>query len=80
MDPAAAEPDTVNQTITTGPAVAPGTGVANATPGLGSGSVLGSAADGAGLGITEFDARLQLLIPTSTPTDDYVGLFNFTVV
>ncbi len=72
--------NTANQTITTGPAVAPGTGVANATPGLGSGSVLGSAAAGAGLGISEFDARLQLLIPTDTPTDDYVGLLNFTVV
>ena len=72
---------TANQIITTGGTVLPGTGVAvgSAGPGLGSGRLLGSAAVGAGLGVTQFDARLLLLIPTNTPTDDYVGLLDFTV-
>ena len=72
---------TANQTITTGGTVLPGTGVAvgSAGPGLGSGRLLGSAAVGAGLGVTQFDARLLLLIPTNTPTDNYVGLLDFTV-
>ena len=71
---------TAGQTITTGGTVLPGTGVLPATPpGLGSGALLGSAAAGAGLGVTQFDARLLLLIPTSTPTDDYIGLLDFTV-
>ena len=72
--------NTANQTITTGGTVLPGTGVLNAGPGLGSGALLGSAAPGAGLGITQFDARLLLLIPTDTPTDDYIGVLDFTVV
>ncbi len=71
--------NTANQTITTGPTVLPGTGILDANAGLDAGALLGSAPAGAGLGITEFDARLLLLIPTNVPTDDYVGLLDFTV-
>ena len=67
------------QAVTAGAGVLPGTGVVSGS-GLGSGRRLAIALPNKGLGVSQMDARLRLLIPVTAVNDTYTGIMNFTVV
>ena len=71
--------DGYTQVVNPGPAVLPGTGVVSGLGGLGTGAVLASAPVNSGLGVSQLDARVALLIPTAANNDNYVGILGFTV-
>lgn len=68
------------QTVTAGVPVLPGTGLGAPTTGMASGRPLASASAGAGLGITELDARVKVLIPVSNNAGFYKGILALTAV
>lgn len=68
------------QTVTAGAAVLPGTGLGAPTTGMASGRPLASAIVGQGLGITELDARVKVLIPASNNAGFYEGILALTAV
>ncbi len=68
------------QTVTGGAAVLPGTGLGAPTTGMASGRPLASTLAGAGLGITELDARVKVLIPASNNAGFYEGILALTAV
>jgi len=61
------------QSVTAGPVVAPGAGFVD-------GTVLGSAAAGAGRGTAVLGAELELHVPTDTPPGTYTAVITVTVL
>src|SRR5215470_1361149 len=74
-----------SQTVTAGPVVAPGNGLAPGQPappgvGLASSRTLATAASGAGIGTAHLSAGLALNVPTSTVAGTYTATLTLTAI
>jgi hypothetical protein len=67
------------QVATAGAPVAAGTGVSTGT-GLSDGQPLASASAGAGLGIAQLDAAVEVVFPTTADAGTYTGILALTIV